>query len=395
MTKDRSPLERELVRLSPPRIPFEQLERRRDRKRRDQRIRAAAVGLAVAIGVAWLGVNEFRSTPSVPANEAPPTPSPSPDWEAIPPVGVDWERVPPTDIDWEGVPGVSIDGDAIVDIGTGDVTPLPDTITSLRDPGGYAVAPGGDLLLFVASVDGSSDKQIFVANVDGTDLRQLTDAPGAVTAGGWSPDGTKIVALLGRPPRPNGGDVDLVLIDVATGGTTLLASGPDHDFFLPHFSADGQQVLFSRFRKPQGSNLFGVPVDGGDVGLVFEERWNAIFSPDGRTIVYEVSVLIQTSHVGGFSGWGGQELWLADADATEPRPLVWEHAHSGHASWSPDGTRIAYSRWHPEEDGRIVVVDVASGTPTYSLLTREGLSPDGGGTVWLDGDTLLVDVEGA
>ena len=75
-------LERELDRLSPPRIPFDEVVRRRDRKRRDQRIRAGVVGLGIAIAVGWLSVNAIRSSPPVPADDAPSpppeTPTPTP-----------------------------------------------------------------------------------------------------------------------------------------------------------------------------------------------------------------------------------------------------------------------------------------------------------------------------
>jgi hypothetical protein len=72
MSEHRSTLERELDRLSPPRIPFDQLARRRDRKRRNERIRAGVLGLAVAIAVGWLGVSVIRSSPPVPGGEPPP-----------------------------------------------------------------------------------------------------------------------------------------------------------------------------------------------------------------------------------------------------------------------------------------------------------------------------------
>jgi len=389
MSEHRSTLERELERLSPPRIPFDQLERRRDRKRRDQRIRAGVVGLALAIAMAWLGVNVIRSGDSVPANETP-SPTPSPTEDSAPAVNIDWERVP----------GPSIDGDAIVDVRTGQVTPLPASITSLRNPGGYAVAPGGDVLLFEADAGGSSDSQIFVANVDGSNVRQLTDAPGGAAAGGWSPDGTTIVANVGG----GGGrhDIDLVLIDVATGETTVLTSESDKEFHSPHFSSDGQLILISRFQKyreleapypeDQGSDVYGMPVEGGDAALVFEDRWNATFSPDGRTIVYEqmVVVLVYEQTVVVENG-GGSEVWLADADGSNPRPLVPNDEWFGDTpSWSPDGTRIVYSK-HPHDlDSLVAVVDVASGTPTFSVLAPG--SPGSPVAVWLDDNTLLIDV---
>lgn len=378
MSSPREVVDRVGGRFPLPDDAFDRLARRRGRKRRGQRIRAGAVGLAIAIGVVWLGASMIRSFSSVPADETrPPAPSP------------EEERVPSASIEWDAVPGVSLDGDAIVDIRTGEVTPLPVSITSFRNPGGYAVAPVGDVLLFEAGAGGSSDNpfttcgadrgcQIFVANVDGTNLRQLTDAPGGAAAGGWSPDGTTIVALL------DGGvgrlDVDLALIDVATGEPTELAHGPAGDFYEPHFSADGQRILFGRFAN-QGSHTYGISVDGGDAALVFEERWNAIFSPDGRAIVYDADASVGNT--------GGLESWLADADGSHPRPLVPnDEPFSFNPSWSPDGTRIVYTKWPHGADPRVAVVDVTGGTPTFSVH-----APDPSVGVWLDDDTLIVDVD--
>ena len=54
MSEYRTTLERELERLQPPRIAFDQLARRRDRKRRNQRIAAGVVGIAVFVAAVWI-----------------------------------------------------------------------------------------------------------------------------------------------------------------------------------------------------------------------------------------------------------------------------------------------------------------------------------------------------
>jgi Tol biopolymer transport system component len=140
---------------------------------------------------------------------------------------------------------VRVDGDAFVDLRTGRVTPLPAAITSLGETNGYVVAPGGDVLLFKAHVDGSVSNQIFIAGVDGSNVRQLTDSPGGAAWDAWSLDGATIVALVGENRMwSRRGGIDLVLVDVETGGTTVLASGPSGDFWKPHFGVDGQLILF-------------------------------------------------------------------------------------------------------------------------------------------------------
>jgi WD40-like Beta Propeller Repeat len=326
-------------------------------------------------------------------------------------------------IDWERVPSVTIDEDAIANVRTGEVSQLPASITSLGATQGYLLAPAGDMLVFHASTGSSTNNivtscgggndgsppfracQIFVANLDGTDIRQVTDIPGGATAGGWSPDGTKIVAYLDGDGRRT--DIELVLIDVATGETTQLASGPAGDFQEPHFDLDGQRVLISRFQKyrdleapypeDEGSDVYAILAEGGEPSLVFEDRWNATFSPDGSTIAYERMFLVEfperVTH-------GRVAIWLADADGTDRRPLLpAEESYSRSpstrsASWSPDSTRIVFTRspeeWlerSPEDGSMIAIGDVASGRPTF--VVRAPGSPI---AVWLDNDTVLVDI---
>src|SRR5262245_46873654 len=163
----------------------------RARRRQAVTIFIASVAV-VAVSVAVLaGLDAIRASEPRPAN---PRPGPGPE--------IDWERVPSTDID----------DDAILDVRTGEITSLPDGITSLDLAGGYAVAPGGDLLALQARTGGSTDNpfttcgarpegpfpvcQVFVVNTDGTNLRQLTDSPEGAAVGGWSPDGRTIVAIV-------------------------------------------------------------------------------------------------------------------------------------------------------------------------------------------------------
>lgn len=326
-------------------------------------------------------------------------------------------------IDWESVPSVTVDEDAIVNIRTGEISQLPKSITSLGGTQGYHLAPAGDVLVFEASTGRSTNNaftmcgggtvdqappyracQIFAANLDGTDLRQLTDIPGGATAGGWSPDGTRIVAYLDGDAQRT--DIDLVLIDVATGETTQLANGPAGDFGEPHFDQTGQRILISRLQRyrdleapypeDEGSDVYAIPLDGGEPSLVFEDRWNATFSPDGSTIAYERMFVVK---LGERVSHGRMAVWLADADGTHRRPLLpaeesFSRSPGSHSpSWSPDGTRIVFTRgpedWleiHPEDGSMVVVADVASGIPTFSVRARGSLTG-----VWLDDDTVLVD----
>ena len=52
-------------------------------------------------------------------------------------------------------------------------------------------------------------------------------------------------------------------------------------------------------------------------------------------------------------------------------------------TWSPDGTRIAYINLENEPNGRVFVVDVATGETTF---VAEGTWPE-----WLDDHTLIIE----
>jgi hypothetical protein len=68
MSNSQRTLERELERLHPPRIPFEQLERRRDRKQRNQRVAAGVLGIAV-FALAAIGFVRLLGSEGTPAGD--------------------------------------------------------------------------------------------------------------------------------------------------------------------------------------------------------------------------------------------------------------------------------------------------------------------------------------
>jgi Tol biopolymer transport system component len=340
--------EREIVRraveaLDPPEPAFERLRHRRDRKRRNQRIAAGVVGIAVFVAAIWIvtsgGSVDRTQTPVVPgAAETGPTPPR--------PAGI---RVP-----------------YLIDLNTGEQTPLP---TSIAGVGGYSVSPDGTMVAYVSDDDEGAG-QIYIASLDGTDVQQVTHTrlgAGLPDFPDWSPDGAAIAYVF---PLEGG---DIFVFDLATGETSQVTNEMG-GALNPRFSPDGASIVYWVIRG--GLGVRSVPVTGGKSTLLVGGGKNDVqassptFSPDGSALAV------------GCSGPRLGGICIADADGTNLRELVsavlpWY----GRPEWSPDGTRIAYTIRSTDND-RVFVVDVATGETTF---VDEGIADD-----WLDDHTLIM-----
>ena len=330
----------------------------RDRRRRNQRIAAGVVGIAVFVAAIWI------VTTGGPFDRA-----------RTPASGGDAPLIP--------VPGAP-EVDSVLDLDTGAMTPLPDAIlrslgaASTGDGAGsrYALSPDGSSLAYVApGEDGTS--QIFVAPaLDGSGVRQVTHDPAGADWPAWSPDGTMIA-------YEGGGDVrDLFVLDLITGGSTRIDDGAPYHQSLGEglqFTPDGSSLIYTggTYSVPE---LRTVPIAGGDSTVVFGlgrggmvDASNGSMSPDGSLVTMMGSV-----------GDGGAFRFVARVDGAEPRQIVGRRSEPA-GTWSPDGTRIV-CRGPGDLDwvAGIIVVDIATGE---SWPVAEGHA-----AIWLDDHTLLIDV---
>ena len=322
----------------------ERFDRFRARKSRNRTIGAVVVGIAVPLAVIVGGIVLSSDPPEVARRGTQQSPSPS-----------------------RGMP-------AFVDLRTGEITPLPDSLLAANYPYEaipfYRASPNGTKLVFDKCC--SSPVPTFIANVDGTAVQRVTPAGVDAVGASWSPDGSMLV-YQGR----YGTTGNLFVVDLNTGEvrqiTHLSPLKTDWWFMWPSFAHDGSTLLFHMPRRhigPSGQvwDLWSVPVSGGEPVLVRRNAAFGTYSPDGGALAYLSPMSSDAT---------GDALLLVDAGGGDPRALV-EREGLWWPTWSPDGTMIAYAVGTDE----IHVVDVATGQSTKVA--------EGGTAEWLDDHTLIV-----
>jgi len=293
-------LDQEAYRIDADSDALESTLRRRDRKRRNQRIRAGVLGLAIAVAVGWLGVNAIRSTAPVPADDR------SEELGIFAPVAGRIVYV-------NGGTDLSVTGGT--DLG--------------YDPGLWAVEPNGpsdttegpsvadDVASTLVRLDLDEDAVPRGWSSDITNLHLL----------GWSSDGTELLFWRWNAQFPY---EQFLYILHADGSETRLNEEPMVNVRAA-FSPDGSRVALS------GGDLYVVDAEGGrPVRFRFPAEAEHVgvdvtFSPDGTQIAY------LTNNGVGVVNADGTDAHEILANEETRRAFRWV---SG-LQWSPAGDRIA------------------------------------------------------
>lgn len=167
-----------------------------------------------------------------------------------------------------------------------------------------------------------------------------------------------LLAGCGGPPPPT--------------GRIVFVAGLGRTVELWHVSADGRNPVRlptpARPERDPGVGFHGQPLPGPARASPFMPSW----SPDGARIAFELS------------GTRFSEIWVMNADGTQPRRLVaTTHGPAFQPKWSPDGTRIAFAVMTPSKRHDIFLVNADGGDPRNLTNTPDeeenypAWSPDG------------------
>ena len=363
MIDERQVFERVMRGFVPPDDSLDRLVRRRDHKRRNQRIGAVTLAIILAL-VSFAALTRAFRTAERPADE--PTPRPQ---------GI-----------FSEVGGWIVYGN---DEGIWAVNPMPGSLPTdriqLSERPGEPVAwsSDGSKLLFIRDVSDATwnpTADLFVLNADGTETR-LTKYRGEIT-GSISPDGSQVVytALL---------DGRMYTVDSEGGEPRFLLASAGWGLFYPTFSPDGAQIAYFDGGGDVDNTLRVMNADGSGVRVVIDQEFGHVhdlaWSPDGSRLVFQAR--------GGGGGGAGVGVWIVGVDGSgltevSHAALAWGAA----PRWSPSGRQLAF-----ESAGGIWVINAdGSGLRQVAPGRRAPMwSPDGSRIAYLDEDSLYVaDLDG-
>ena len=206
-------------------------------------------------------------------------------------------------------------------------------------------SPDGNNIAFVSNRDGQS--QIFVMNSDGTNEIPLTDNDAQNYQPSWSSDGTKIVFLSNRDD-PNRAIDDYFPAEIyimnSDGSNQIRLTNNDFHDYEPSLSPDGTKIVFSAYSSyKEVSDIYTMNIDGNNLIHLTnnegsDERvhpWHIgdmmpSWSPDGTKIAF--------SSDRDYNG----EIYIMDIDGSNQKNITnTTNFDESDPSWSPDGTKIA------------------------------------------------------
>lgn len=232
-------------------------------------------------------------------------------------------------------------------------------------------------IVYVIDTPTCDDCHLTSIDADGSDPLEYAD----LSFGNWSPDGTRIVAVVFRED----GRIGTSLVDADGSNVVPLdIPSPTLNLACMAWSPDGRSLLCEGWDDVEPGTqpgLFSVDVQTSAITRITTNRLGghdipADYSPDGTQILFARENPGREE--------GPMALFVANPDGSDmTRILPWSDGASG--DWSPDGSRIVFS-----ETGQLrTVAPDGTGATTIPVDFGDGLA-DPYGAGWSPDGTRIV-----
>lgn len=226
----------------------------------------------------------------------------------------------------------------------------------------------------VTGENGAKNFDIFVYSLETGTSENVISHPGFDGDPAFSPDGNSIVFVSDRD-----GNIEIYTKDLSSGRITRLTNSPGHDSF-PSYSPDGSLIVFNSDRELENTDVYAMRTDGSGLFKVTdlpstESVGSSPWSADGtRLLVLSDNDGVESIHTINFDPFAvrsvdsagdsamdadvagdgrivffagnpnaGGTLQLLDPKTGQSRKLTEISKGSGHARFSPDGSRIVFN----------------------------------------------------
>ncbi len=155
---------------------------------------------------------------------------------------------------------------------------------------------------------------LFICNSDGSHLRRIYDRG---IRPDWSPNGENI-AFQEFSTHRHYEEIWVINPD-GTGLKPLLQKKGSYGW--PAWSPDKKKIAFVNEPGvwPDQPDIWIMDSDGKNPHLIIKDAKDPAFSPDGKYLAFTKIILKENSDT---LRWIVKELWIANSDGTDPRPLL-------------------------------------------------------------------------
>ena len=231
--------------------------------------------------------------------------------------------------------------------------------TASIDP---AISPDGRSVAF------SYNRNIVIAGLDGSGRREVTSGGNNDQGVAWSPDGTQLVFT-----RADADDLFVVGTD-GSGLRNLTGDGGNGQEYEPAWSPDGSTIAYERGTSAGQGSIYTIPAGGGGATNItpeqptpptcdpdfFTHSSEPSWSPDGSRIAFTGPSLCP----GGGPKNYGDDIWVMAPNGSGKTNITNNDGPSeNEPHWSPDGTQIAFTSDAEEIEGNsdLMVMDAGGG----------------------------------